>query len=231
MADEHKNTCVDCTQMSECFRVLSKEELELVGQKMVRLSFRKGEIIAKQGAFATHIMFVKSGLVKLYRESENDQNDLIINIYAADNILGLSSLFGDSIFHYSVAALEDSSLCLIEINIVRELVGRNSDFSVSVIKRLSRNNLLAYEILYAVTHKQLNGRMASAMIYLAREVFQSSGFTMPLSRKELAEFTGMSVMSAVRAMKDLRQNGLIGSENGRIEILDMERLEQISKFG
>ncbi len=231
MTDEHKNTCVDCTQMSDCFRVLSKEELELVGQKMVRLSFRKGEIIAKQGAFATHIMFVKSGLVKLYRESENDQNDLIINIYAADNILGLSSLFGDSIFHYSVAALEDSSLCLIEINIVRELVGRNSDFSVSVIKRLSRNNLLAYEILYAVTHKQLNGRMASAMIYLAREVFQSSGFTMPLSRKELAEFTGMSVMSAVRAMKDLRQNGLIGSENGRIEILDMERLEQISKFG
>ncbi len=231
MADEQQNTCVDCTQMSDCFRVLSKEELELVGQKMVRLSFRKGEIIAKQGAFATHIMFVKSGLVKLYRESENDQNDLIINIYAADNILGLSSLFGDSIFHYSVAALEDSSLCLIEINIVRELVGRNSDFSVSVIKRLSRNNLLAYEILYAVTHKQLNGRMASAMIYLAREVFESSGFTMPLSRKELAEFTGMSVMSAVRAMKDLRQNGLIGSENGRIEILDMERLEQISKFG
>ncbi len=231
MADEQQNTCVDCTQMSECFRVLSKNELGLVGQKMVRLSFRKGEIIAKQGAFATHIMFVKSGLVKLYRESENDQNDLIINIYAADNILGLSSLFGDSIFHYSVAALEDSSLCLIEINIVRELVSRNSDFSVSVIKRLSRNNLLAYEILYAVTHKQLNGRMASAMIYLAREVFQASGFPMPLSRKELAEFTGMSVMSAVRAIKDLRQNGLIAGENGRIEILDMERLEQISKFG
>ncbi len=231
MADEQQNTCVNCTQMSECFRVLSKEELGRVGQKMVRLSFRKGEIIAKQGAFATHIMFVKSGLVKLYRESENDQNDLIINIYAADNILGLSSLFGDSIFHYSVAALEDSSLCLIEINIVRELVSQNSDFSVSIIKRLSRNNLMAYEILYAVTHKQLNGRMAGAMIYLAREVFQSSGFLMPLSRKELAEFTGMSVISAMRAMKDLRQNGLIANENGRIEILDMERLEQISKFG
>lgn len=231
MSDEHQNTCVDCTQMSDCFRRLKQEELDIVSKKMVRLSFRKGEIIAKQGAFATHIMFVKSGLVKLYRESENAQNDLIINIYASDNMLGLSSLFGDSIFHYSVAALEDSSLCLIEINIVRELVSKNPEFSISIIKRLSSNNLLAYNILYAITHKQLNGRMASALIYLAREVFHTGSFRMPLTRKELAEFTGMSVMSAVRAMKDLRKHGLVSNEDGIIEILDMERLEQISKFG
>ncbi len=229
--DELQENCAGCTQMSACFRTLSSEELKMVGQKMVRLHFRKNEIIAKQGAFATHIMFVKSGLVKLYRESDNDQNDLIINVFAADNILGLSSLYGDSTFPYSVSALEESSLCLIEINMVRELITKNPSFSISIIERLSKNNLLAYDILYAATHKHLNGRMATALLYFAREVYGTSSFKLPLSRKEMAEFTGMSVMSTVRAMKELKDAKAIHQNNGTIEIINMDMLRRISEFG
>jgi DNA-binding GntR family transcriptional regulator len=54
---------------------------------------------------------------------------------------------------------------------------------------------------------------------------------MILSRNELANFTAMSTMSAVRTIKDLEKQGVIVDNNGIIKIKDFEALEKISKFG
>ena len=54
---------------------------------------------------------------------------------------------------------------------------------------------------------------------------------MILSRNELANFTAMSTMSAVRTVKDLEKQGVINDKNGIIEIKDFKTLENISKFG
>ena len=225
------NNCMNCKNISSCFKVLTDTQLTGISQNRVSLNFKKGDIIAKQGAYATHLMFIKSGLVKLYREGDVGQNGLIINIFSAGNIVGLSSLFGDSTFNYSVSAIEDSTLCLIEINTIRKLVPVNGDFAVAVITKLSKNNLLAYEILYNITHKQLNGRMATALLYLAKDVYGSIRFKLSLSRKDLAEFTGMSVMSVVRVIKEFKETNVIKNDDGVIEILNIEMLKRISEFG
>ena len=226
-----ESSCLTCKNISTCFQYLTKEELNDIDKNRVSLNFKKGGIIAKQGAFATHIIFVRTGLVKLFREADSDENNLIINIFSAGNIIGLSSLYGDNTFNYSVSAIETSNLCLIEINIIRELVRKNGDFAVAVVTRLSKNNLLAYEILYSITHKQLNGKMASALIYLAIEVYNSTEFKLSLTRKELAEFTGMSVMSVVRTIKEFKKSGIISDENNHIKILNMNMLQNIKNYG
>ncbi len=46
--------------------------------------------------------------------------------------------------------------------------------------------------MFNLTHKQLNGRIASAFLYLSRQLFLSSSFKMILTRNELANFTAMS---------------------------------------
>ncbi|MEA3444938.1 MAG: cyclic nucleotide-binding domain-containing protein, partial [Bacteroidota bacterium] len=70
--------CLTCMNMSSCFKVLNDDQLSEISQNRVSLNFKKGDIIAKQGAYATHIMFIKSGLVKLYKEGDSGQNGLII---------------------------------------------------------------------------------------------------------------------------------------------------------
>ncbi|MEA3444077.1 MAG: helix-turn-helix domain-containing protein, partial [Bacteroidota bacterium] len=77
----------------------------------------------------------------------------------------------------------------------------------------------------------LNGRMATALRFLAKDVYHSVRFKMLLSRKDLAEFTGMSVMSVVRVIKEFKNTKVINNEDGFIEILDMEMLKRISEFG
>ena len=69
------------------------------------------------------------------------------------------------------------------------------------------------------------------MLFLADSIFHSDKFNMELSRKDLAEFTGMSVMSVVRGIKDFKESGIIRDENSTIEILNREKLVKISVSG
>ncbi len=224
-------TCLGCPKMSTCFKTLTHEQLVLTSHNKVTLRFKKGDVVAKQGAFATHLMFLKSGLLKVYKEGGSGQNSLIINIFSPGKIIGLSSIYGDNTFTYSVAAIEDSTLCLIDLNAIREIIPQNGNFAVSIIKKLSQNNLLAYELLYGLTHKQLNGRMASAILFLAKDVYKDMRFKLTLSRKDLAEFTSMSVMSVTRVINELKETEVIKEDHGVIEIVNPDMLKRISEFG
>jgi len=224
-------SCLNCVLKSECFTRLTVEELERADQNKVEIHFKKKEIIAKQGAFATHIMYIKSGLVKLYLEAEPGHKDVIINFFSAGEVIGLASLFGKSTFDFSIAAIEDSNLCLIDINIVSKLTSSNPDFAALLIHKLNENTLYAYRQLYDITNRQMNGRIAGALLHLAKNVYKKRKFELTLSRKDLAEFTGMSNMSVIRVMNELRNDSIITDKDGVIEIVNIEALEYMRHTG
>ncbi len=223
--------CIDCNVKSECFKKLTKEELQLANCNKVEVKFLKKEIVAKQGTFATNLMFVKEGSVKLYIEGNSGASDLIINIFPEGEILGISSILGDSTYHYSISALENSTLCLIDITTIRELMKRNNEFALSLFQKLSKSTSHAYDHLYNLANKQSKARIASVFVYLSKDVYKSTKFKIPLSRKDLAEFSGMSTLNAIRVLKELRKDELIHEKNGNLEIPDFEALERVSITG
>ena len=231
MDSKTKNNFENFDTLADCFKNLSEDQLDKISENKVHIKYNKKEIVAKQGSFASHIIFIKQGYLKLYIESEWDAKDLIINIFGPNQLIGLSSLFESNTYQYSVAALVPSELCLFEVNDIKYMIGQNSEFALGILRRSHRSTIHAYNQMYNLTHKQLNGRIASAFLYLSRQVFESATFEMILSRNELANFTAMSTMSAVRTIKDLEKQGVITDINGIIEIKDFKTLEKISKFG
>ncbi len=223
--------CSMCESMSSCFQQLKFEQLENISQNKVQIKFNKKEIVAKQGSFATHIIFIKKGFVKLYIESASQDKNLIINFFSKGSLIGLSSLFESNTYQYSVATMLPSELCLIEVSEIKKLVVKNSEFAISLLKRSHKSTIHAYNQMFNLTQKQLLGRISSAFIYLSESVFESDKFELILTRNELANFTAMSTMSAVRAINDLKKQEIISDNNGIIEILNKEVLVKISKFG
>lgn len=218
--------------LSGCFKKLTTQQLQHLSKNRVHIKYNKKEIVAKQGSFVSHIIFIKEGYVKLYIESETgDKKDLIINIFGPNQLLGLSSLFESHTYQYSVATLVPSEICLFEVKDINELINVNSDFALGILQRSHRSTIHAYKQMFNLTHKQLNGRIASAFLYLSRHVFHNDSFKMILTRNELANFTAMSTMSAVRTINQFKQQGIIKDEKGVIEILDFEALENLSRFG
>ncbi len=231
MSINQPTSCLNCSLKSECFKQLKIEELENADKSKVEIIFKKKEIIAKQGAFASHIMYIKKGLVKLYLEGETGHNDVIINFFSQGEVIGLPSLFGKTIFDFSVAAIEDSTLCLIDINMVRKLTQTNVNFTTLMIQKMNEGTLYAYRQLYDIANRQMNGRIAGALLHLAKNVYKSRKFEFTLSRKDLAEFTGMSTMSAIRVLNDLKSENIISDINGTMEILNIDALEHLQHTG
>lgn len=75
----------------------------------MRVVYKKGETICKQGSFASHIMFLEEGLVKIYLEG-NPRN-LILTITPSNHLIGLPSIYeGNNTFLYSVSTYIDSKV-------------------------------------------------------------------------------------------------------------------------
>ncbi|MDY6801373.1 MAG: Crp/Fnr family transcriptional regulator [Bacteroidota bacterium] len=223
--------CVECKNKSLCFKQLDEKELLLTNENKVQIRFKKGEMISKQGSFVTHIMYIKEGFAKVYKETDIDSN-LILDIIPEGKLIGLTSLFNsDNIARFSVAALSDTVVCSIDLSIIEKLIYKNNNFAKTIISSLNTEALQFYDKLASLTQKQMNGRVAEALIYLSENIFKTNEFEMILSRKDLAEFTGMSTMSVVRTLKDLRKEGIIKDEKGKIDIKNIELLKKISQSG
>lgn len=95
-------------------------------------------------------------MVKLYKEGPNN-NNLILNIFGKDELVGISSIYGDNIFNYSIVAIEKSEIYLIELPVLKKLIQTNAKFATAVLKRSNRNTLRAYNQMFNLTHKQVNG--------------------------------------------------------------------------
>jgi CRP/FNR family transcriptional regulator len=205
--------------------------LDLSDKHRVQLNFKQGETIFKQGSFANHVHFVKKGLVKLYMEIPNSDKNLVINILPDGNLLGLPSIYGNKVYTYTATAIENTTICIIENDIIKELIENNGKFAAELIKAMNHCSNSTFARFISLTHKQLNGRLADALIYLSEEIYKSPTFKLTLSRADLGELTGMSAMSVVKVIKDFKDNNIIKNDDGMIEIINMPLLKRISEIG
>lgn len=226
----YPNTCVVRTPEGTCFDLLTEDEKKLVDDNMVEVFYKKGEIICKQGSFASKIIFLSEGLVKVYLEG-NPKN-LILTITPKNNLVGLPSIFqGNNTFLYSVSPYVDSWAKLIDINIFKQLLKQNAIFASRIIDILNENTAQAYGRFFCLTRKQLHGRMSDIMLCLSDRIFKSLEFELPLSRNDLGDLTGMSTESVIRMMKEFKDDKLIEVSGKNIKILDPDRMRKISTVG
>ncbi len=222
--------CLDCTKSSKCFKQLIPSELEFINENKTQVLYRKGENVCKQGAFASYVLYISDGLVRLYLESPNNKN-INIKILKTSEFIGLSSIYGDNIYNYSAVALEDSNICLIEKESFRKLLNNNGNFSSEIIQWYCNNEKQLFKKIKSLGHKQMHGRLADTLLYLSDENFDQLDLFSTLTRKDIADFASISTESAVRLLTELKNDGVIDLEGRMIKILDRKHLIAISKRG
>lgn len=228
--DTPHNSCTLSFAVANCFEKLTDEELFLLEENVLVVNYKKGENLCKQGTLASHIMYICNGLVKVYME--NSSGSLILKILPAGNLVGLTALLDDSnMFRYSAYAYQDTTVRLIDIRVFKQLILRNPVFANEVINLLCENLIQTQIRFFSYTQKQSYGRMADTLICLACNIFKQEEFDLHLSRKELAELTGMTTESVIRILSKFKSDNLISINGKTIRILDREKLQKISDFG
>ncbi len=230
MRNIYLNSCTNLNNTNCCFDELTEEEKKLIDKNKVVLTYKKGENICKQGAFASHIIFLREGLAKIYLEGKS--KNLILKISTSGNLIGLPCIYDDNnIFLYSATTYVSSEVELIGIDLFKQLILQNPKFAYRIINLLNENTVQTYGRFHCLTNKQMHGRMADILMCLSQRVFKHENFNLPLSRADLAELTGMSTESVIRVMKDFKDDGLINIKGKDIELLNVEMLMKISELG
>jgi len=225
-----KTSCTVSNISCSCFDHLTEEQKKLVERNQVMVEYKKGEVIVKQGTFTSHILYICEGLVKVFYE-EGDQS-LILRIASPKSLIGLTSLpTNQNIFQYTASAYVNTTVKLIDINIIRKLILENGRFATAIIDVLSEVAMQKNGRFFCLNHRQAFGKLADIILCLAGNIFKTDKFELLLSRKELAELSGMSTESVIRTLKSFQDDGLIRINGKTFEVIDPEGLMKICHLG
>ncbi len=221
--------CSMCILKSEAARKFSDSELSRMNQNCVEVDFKKNEIIFKQNALSSNIIYLQSGMVKLVIEGK--QREQILRIKKAPCYLGLPTTMGDKINHYSAVAIVPTRACFIDINIFKELLKSNFEFSYEIMVELCKNELDQFHRCVNLVQKHIFGRLANSLIQFSEELFEDDEFDLPINRNEYADLVCTSRETVSRMLAELSEEKVIEINGKRIKILNKEMLNKIRENG
>ncbi|PKP31691.1 MAG: hypothetical protein CVT99_08010 [Bacteroidetes bacterium HGW-Bacteroidetes-16] len=229
IVDRIKASCTVRNLSCSCFEHLTDEQKELVEKNKVLVSYKKGETIVKKGTYASHIILVTEGLAKVYYE-EGDYS-IILRIAAPNSLIGLTSLpLYQNTFQYTATAYVKTSVKLIDINIIRQLILENGRFATAIIDLLCEGTIQKNGRFFCLNHRQAHGKLADIILCLAGNIYKQNKFELLLSRKEMAELSGISTESVTRILKDFQDDGLIITRGKIFEVVDPDGLMKLCKL-
>jgi CRP-like cAMP-binding protein len=219
-----------CDIQAPCFQMLQPEEAEFVRASKTQVLFRKDDNLTKQGAFASYVLFIINGFAKQYLEGDGTKN-YNLRIIKPGEFVGLSAVFSENTFNYSSVAIIDCQVFLIEKEAIAKVIKQNGMFGFNIIKRYCEQNTNLLNTVRSLMYKQMNGRMADTLLYLNSIRAEKPEIFQLLSRRDLADFSGISTESTVKLLKQFEKEGLIELHEKDIKILRQESLLEISRHG
>jgi CRP/FNR family transcriptional regulator len=209
---------------------LKEEEFEIIRKVSVQLKFKKGEIVYKQGGKAQSLIFLHTGIVKFSYHYETGQ-DYTMTVVRGPKLLGGANLFFRETNIFSITALEDCDICLVDLQAFVQVAMSNPGYVLALCENTL--NMFQHSIFnfISLAHNHVNGRIANILLYLWEHVYRNSGFDFTLSRKELAQFAACSHENVITTLSKFNKEGFIELDGKKIIIRDIAGLSEISKRG
>lgn len=230
MAKINKCECSDCQFRDVAFSTLKEPEIITLCDYRIEYTFSRGGIIHKEGDPIQEFKYLKSGLVKVYRESQSGEEQ-IITITRPFEFVSNISIFSEEEYKYSVMAIEDTVICSIKLDYIRSLVLQHGNFALELMTKISQITDKIIMQSLDIRNRHLAGRVAYVLLYFSRDIYRSMIFDLPVSRKEIADYISMSTANVIRTLSDFRKEGIINLNGKTVEILSPQTLELISSRG
>lgn len=225
-----KCDCEQCQLKTLFFSHVSVNELTDICEIKEERNYSKGEFITKEGELINEFLYLKEGLVKLSK-STIEGKDQIISFSKPFDFVSLLSIFSSDTYKYSVSAVEDSTVCILDLNVVMKYARQNAMFTMDLMTRVSEATDKIVLDNLEIKRKHLKGRVAHVLLYFANYIYEKDEFELPVSRREIAEYIGMTTENVIRTLSEFRKDKIIKIFGKDILIADKKRLEGISEFG
>lgn len=215
------------------FRVLTQDEKEFLRNNLTCVSYRKGEIIFREGDKPQGLICLSDGKVKVFKEGIGGKEQ-IVRLASPFGFIGYRALFAEQNHTATAVAIEDSRTCIIDKNALFQVLRKNSDLSLSIIKAFASELGFTINRTVTLTQKHIRGRLAESLVFLKDTYgFEEDGQTLNvyLSREDVASLSNMTTSNAIRTLSNFANERVIALEGRKIKVLDLGKLERISELG
>lgn len=224
-----KVNCDNCTARCDIYNSIRDSGLHFDDFNPLQAIYKKHETVCKQGSDVTHAIYLVSGSAKLYIEGINHRN-IIMYIMRPSSYIGLLSFFESEKYCYTVTTLEESKICMIDLELVQQLYKENHAFFLKLNQAFARSTASILHKIITLNQKQARGRLAENLLYLS-DLHGGSIFNMGITRRELGEMCAISEENTVRVLREFCNENIIHMEGRRLSILDRKLLKKLSEIG
>lgn len=219
--------------ISNLWTPLTQKQRDLLSKNFTVQKYKKNETIYCEGEKPTHLMCLLNGKVKIYKDGVGGRSQIIRMVKPVE-YFGYRAHFAQENYVTAAAAFEPSTLCLIPLKIITDLIKENNDLAWFFIRELSIDLGIADERTVNLTQKHIRGRLAESLLFLKESYGleeDQSTLSIYLSREDLANLSNMTTSNAIRTLSNFATEKLIAIDGRKIKIIDEERLKKISKIG
>ena len=212
------------------FGKLSASEIDsLISYSHVE-RYRAGRDIFAKGSPGQSLMAVLRGSVKISALSDSGR-EIVFTIFNAGEIFGeIATLDGEE-RSADATALTDCELLVLNRRDILPVLENRADLCMILLKVLCRKLRLTTEQVEDVMFRNLESRVAKALVQLAESVglrgIHSPSVGLHLSQRQLGNIAGGSRESVNKHLKIWHRQGLIDLRKGSIMILDLEAIKRL----
>lgn len=233
MVKQQKEEIDFSTSLTDVWRVLTDKERDILRHNSTIQHFKRNELIYCEGDEPKDMMCLLKGKVKIFKEGVGGRSQ-IIRMIKPVQYFGYRANFAQEDYLTNASAFESSTVCMIPMVIVRELIMSNPDLAMFFIRQLSFDLGVADERTVNLTQKHIRGRLAESLLFLKDNYgLEEDGATLSiyLSREDLANLSNMTTSNAIRTLSTFVSERIIAIDGRKIKLIDEEKLKKISRMG
>lgn len=189
-------------------------------------SYKKGEILAQQGAVCNRLVILTKGSV---RGEMIDYSGRLIKVedIAAPRAIAPLFLFGEeNRYPVEVTANEPTEVIELPKSSVLSLFRKNEQFLENYMNLSANYARTLSDKLFFMSFKTIRQKLASYLLRLYKQQ-QQTHITLDRSQQELSDYFGVSRLSLARELAHMQEDGLLIADRKHITILQKEQLVRL----
>lgn len=185
-------------------------------------------LLYAEGKRPRFLYFVKKGKIKTFKLHE-DGKEYVTSLYGKDDYIGHLTLLENINYDDTAEVLEDAEVVAIPKEDFLAAISNDLTIAGKFIRLITKDVKDKEDRLLHLAYDSLRKRVAKALADIHQKFSRDQVVTdhIQIPREDIARYIGTATESLIRTLSDFKSEKLIEIVDGRIRVLDIEKLKHL----
>ncbi|MCT8138569.1 Crp/Fnr family transcriptional regulator [Anaerobacillus sp. CMMVII] len=218
-----------CLRLVPIFEGISSDDVTTLQAVTKSQSYKKGDIIFREGERSESLFIIQKGLIKLSKVSVDGKEQIIRLLFQGD-FFGQFALLQNESHYANAEVLEETIVCTIAKKTFLSTLEKSPSMALRFINDLNNRLYHADEWMSLLSLMDVEQRLARILLLFLNKLENTNGyFTLPISKRDLASLIGTTPETLSRKLVFFVTQDIIQLKHRReIQVVDYNKLTFIA---